>query len=120
MKSKLGGLYHWAARIQGLTIALIVGAFALNVFDEGYSFWEIWVRFLVYLLPTFALLVVLIIAWRNEITGAALYTALWIILLITLGGHGGWWNIGMLFSPLLLTGVLFLASRLARDKSRPL
>ena len=63
----------WAPR--ALSIAFIVGLslFALDVLGPGYGFWETLLALTMHLIPTFVLIVVLLLAWRWEWIGATLF-----------------------------------------------
>jgi len=57
--------------------------FALDVFRSGQGFWRTLLALVMHLIPSFVLIAALILAWRWEWIGAALY-----------GGAGGlyvWW-----------------------------
>ena len=94
---------YWLPRGLSILFALFISIFALDVFGEGYSFGETLVALFMHLIPTFIIVIALLIAWRWERIGAALFIALAIFFLIMSGGEG--WIIG---GPLLLLGVLFL------------
>jgi hypothetical protein len=49
--------------------------FALDVFGEGYGFWKTLIALTMHLLPSFVLIFALILAWRWEWVGAALFGA---------------------------------------------
>jgi len=77
--------------------------FALDVFSEGYGFGETILALLIHLVPTYLVVIALVIAWRWERVGAILFIALALFYLITSRGES--WIIS---GPLFLVGVLFL------------
>jgi hypothetical protein len=62
----------WAPR--ALSIAFL-SIFALDVFDRRHSFWQTVLAFIIHEIPVFVLIAILILAWRWEWIGAALYAA---------------------------------------------
>jgi hypothetical protein len=94
---------YWLPRVLSILFALFISIFALDVFGEGYTVGETIIALFMHLIPTFLVVIALIIAWRWERIGAALFIALALSFLVMFGGEG--WIIA---GPLLLLGVLFL------------
>ena len=95
-------LLFWLPRVLSILFALFISIFALDVFSEGYNVGETIIALFMHLIPTFVVVITLLIAWHWERVGAALFFALALIFLVMSGGEG--WIIG---GPLLLLGVLF-------------
>jgi len=72
---RLASMLYWTPRIAGLLITLFVGIFALDVFGEGYSFWDLIVGLFMHLIPSFVLALILVLAWRWEWIGFVAYMA---------------------------------------------
>lgn len=66
---------YWAPRALSIAFIVYLSMFALDVFSEGYGFWDTAHALAIHLIPTFFLIVALILAWRWEWVGAALYAA---------------------------------------------
>ena len=64
----------WLPRILGILILGFISMFALDVFSEGYSLGQLITALTIHLLPSFALLSALIIAWLFPLWGAGAYT----------------------------------------------
>ena len=96
------GLY-WSPRVLGILIAIFISIFALDVFGEGYSFWETIAALAMHLIPTLVILIVLAIAWRWESIGGFLFIALG-VLYITF-----FWEPSNLPAYLVISGPLFLS-----------
>lgn len=73
LKQFVKRILRWTPRVLSLLFALFVGLFALDVFGEGYSFWETVIALLIHLLPVFALLIGLALAWRWAWVGALIF-----------------------------------------------
>jgi len=106
----------WTPRILCLLFAVFLSLFALDVFGQGYGFWETVLALLMHLIPTGIVLVVLAVSWRWERIGAILFMALGIWYLLTAWGRFHWSAYVVISGPLLLIGVLFLASWLNRTR----
>ena len=82
---------------------MFLSVFALDVFSESYGFGETILALLIHLVPTFIVVISLVIAWRWEWVGAILFIAVALFFLVSSGGES--WVIS---GPLFLVGVLFL------------
>jgi len=96
---------YWLPRVLSILFALFISLLALDVFGEGYNFWETLVALFMHLIPTFILVAVLAIAWRWERVGAALFLALAIIYLVLTDGR-----MLTIPIPLIIVSLLFLVS----------
>ena len=96
---------YWLPRVLSIVFALFISLLALDVFGEGYNFWETLVALFMHLIPTFILVAVLAIAWRWERVGAALFLALAIIYLVLTDGR-----MLTIPIPLIVMSLLFLVS----------
>src|ERR1035438_6226099 len=67
------GTLFWTPRALAIAYIAFISLFALDVFGEGRGFWEILLRLTMHLVPTFVLIVALLLAWRWEWVGATLY-----------------------------------------------
>lgn len=118
MSQTVKKILFWAPRILGVLIAIFVSLFALDVFGEGYSFWETITALAMHLIPTAVILVILAVAWRWEWIGGILFIALG-VLYITL-----FWDPSrlpaylMISGPLFLVGILFLFNGFYRVEIR--
>jgi hypothetical protein len=75
MKERVRRLLFWTPRITLLFFALFLSLFALDVFGQGAGFWETLLGLLIHLIPTWALLIVVALAWRWEWVGTIFLTA---------------------------------------------
>lgn len=113
-------LLTWAPRALCLAFAGFISLFALDAFGHGHDFWESARDFAMHLIPTFALLAILALAWRRPWVGAVGATALAALFL--------YWNytvrhnvpsaVLVIAGPLILMAVLYLASWLKRGDLR--
>ena len=108
----------WTPRVLCVLFAVFVSVFALDVFGEGYGFWETIVALLIHLIPTGIILIALVIAWRWEWVGAILFTAFGAWYVIMAWGRFDWTVYLLIAGPLFLIGALFLVNWLTRAKLR--
>jgi hypothetical protein len=66
---------YWTPRVLSIGFLAFLSLFALDVFDEHLGFWPTVLALVMHLIPVFVLAVALVLAWRWEWIGAALYTA---------------------------------------------
>ena len=67
--------FFWAPRAMSIVFIAFLSMFALDVFGEGYGFWKALLALTMHLIPSFVLIAALVLAWRWEWIGAALYAA---------------------------------------------
>lgn len=118
MKKSVKWVVFWLPRILCILFALFISLFALDVFGEGYGFWETIVALLIHLIPTAMVLVALAIAWRWEWIGAILFVALGVWYVIMAWGKFEWTTYLLIAGPLYLIGALFLVNWFCRAELR--
>lgn len=106
----LAKIIHWAPRLAALLIILFTGLFSLDVFGTGAPPLEVLGAFLLHNLPSIAMLVVLLLAWKRPVVGfvaflviAAGFTLLFVRDFYALT------NLVLFVLPLLLVAFLFYA-----------
>jgi len=110
VKTPVKRLLFWTPRVLCILFAVFISLFALDVFGEGYTFWEMLLGFLIHLIPTGIVLVVLVISWRWEWVGGILFIALGVAYLVMSWNKFHWSAYVAISGPLFLIGVLFLIS----------
>lgn len=68
-------IFHWAPRALCILAILFISMFALDAFNENFPMSEQIASFLVHLIPSFVLLLFLLIAWKWEFLGGMLLAA---------------------------------------------
>ena len=119
---------HWLPRIICILAILFVSMFALDAFDSELTIWQQIGDFLMHLIPSFVLIILLIIAWKWEFIGGIIFT------LIGLGlspfifmhnykmNHSVWMSlmtILIITMPFVIVGILFIVSHNQKKKSLP-
>lgn len=122
MKSKI---VFWIPRIIVILAIMFVSMFALDSFTPEKNIWQQLLEFLIHLLPSYILLIVLLIAWKFELTGGILF------IIISVGfipfiylhnyqmNHSVWISMSIIMMinfPFLLAGILFVWSYIINKK----
>jgi hypothetical protein len=113
-------LLYWAPRVLCIVTAMFISLFALDVFNEGQGFWGTAVALLMHLIPTFIILVLLLLSWRREWIGGILFILLGVLYVVWAWNKpfGHWSTFVIIAGPPVLAGVLFLLSWRYRGKLR--
>ena len=118
MKKPGRGVWFWAPRILTILFALFSGVFALDVFGEKKAFLETLAALVLHLVPTFLVVVLLVLAWRWELIGVVAFAGLAIAYVGLLWGRFHWVAYAVISGSLLLMSVLFLLSWRQRVRAR--
>jgi hypothetical protein len=119
MNFKVEKLLFWTPRILGVLIAIFVSLFALDVFGEGYSFWETIWALAMHLIPTMVILIVLGIACRWESIGGFLFITLGVLYITLFWEPSNLPAYLVISGPLFLAGILFLLDAYYRSRVLP-
>ena len=105
----------WLPRILGILFALFISIFALDAFGEGIPFPEAIVGFLIHLVPTYIIIVILLIAWKQELAGGILFIFAGVFYMVSM--HNLHWSAYLLIGrPPILIGILFITAYLLLKK----
>ena len=108
MNTSTKRLLFWTPRVLCILLAMFLSVFAVDVFSEGYGFWQTIGALLLHLIPVYIVVIVLIVAWQRERVGGILFIALALFYLVTAVGRLHWFTYLVIPGPLVLIGVLFL------------
>jgi len=104
-------IFYWFPRVLAILYILFLALFALDVFIPGKDFLYYIVALFMHLIPNFVLLTILTIAWKHERIGGALFLVAFAVLFSMFWDRSFLWLQLLLFSPLVLIGILFLLQR---------
>ncbi|HOP04182.1 MAG TPA: hypothetical protein PL017_02795 [Tenuifilaceae bacterium] len=122
---KSTNLFHWLPRIIGILAILFVSMFALDSFSPNLTAWQQIGAFLTHLIPSYILLVLLIVAWKWEFVGGIIFIAIGVLTSPWVFIHNYRMNgsVGLslvvilsITIPFALVGVLFLISYYRKKK----
>ena len=118
-------LFYWLPRIIAILGILFISMFASDAFSSEERFIVQLGDFIMHLIPSFILLIILIISWKRELLGGIIF------MIIGLGmspfvynlnynmNHSFWKSIGvimMITIPFFIVGLLFLISYFKNKK----
>jgi len=116
---------YWAPRILSIIFILFLALFSLDVFGNNYGFWGTVTGLLIHNIPSFVLLIILLISWKHEIVGAIafilaglIYCGINIVDLLT-ANPIEWYRLSWCLTiagPAFLIGILFLMGWLKKKK----
>ena len=107
---KEGNIYvSWTLRILLMMMIVLFALFSMDVFEEGKGFWDTTVDFLMHNIPSFVMIIILIIAWKREDIGGALLMTCVASLVIFLFIRNRNISLVMLGIPFLI-GALFVVN----------
>jgi len=107
----------WLPRILCIVAILFVSMFALDAFEPGVPFSQQLLGFLIHLIPSFVLTIMLVIAWKWELTGGILFiiTGLGLSPFVYMLNYNRTYSVGislriilMITFPFVVVGLLFL------------
>jgi hypothetical protein len=118
-------LLFWAPRVLSILYIAFLSLFALDVFAEGRGFWQTAQALFMHLIPCFVLIAALILAWRWEWIGAAVYAAagslymFWVVSMVrpVPAGIRVVWAL-TIAGPAFLIAALFLANWIKHSELR--
>ena len=114
---------YWTPRILAIVFILFLAMFSLDIFDNNYTFWEIVLGLFMHNIPTFILLIVLLISWRYEIVGAVAFILagilyiVWLLMSQKLEWYMLFWVL-QIAGPTFLVGILFWVNWKKRKQVR--
>lgn len=115
MNPPLRKIFYWSARVLGIFLVTVVARMHLSGINLDLPFGQALLELLSRLWLTLALVIVLIIAWRWEYIGAALYLLLAGLSALDIG-KTEWIFYVFLVAPVAVTGLLFLISGLLKGR----
>jgi len=98
----------WTARILSILAILFILMMSFDCFGGGYSLKEQLVCFVMHNIPTFVLIILIVIAWKWELAGGILFIVAAFTGSILFKVFTGNTAALVLIAPILIAGVLFV------------
>ena len=113
MKKRADKSLYWAPRILSIIFILFLAMFSLDIFGNGYTFWQTIVGLLMHNIPVFFLIAILVVSWKHEIAGgiAFILAGMLYIILLLMNRQLEWYMLSwaaIVAGPAFLIGILFL------------
>ena len=118
-------LIYWLPRIICILAISFISIFALDAFDPNLTIWKQIQGFAMHLIPSFVLLLILLIAWKWELVGGIMFLLIGIGLTPLIYMHNyrmngsvgtSLWIITTITFPFILVGILFILGHLKNRK----
>ena len=122
---RIGSILHWLPRIICIISILFISLFALDAFAPELTLWQQIGAFIMHLIPSFILLILLIIAWKWEFVGGIIFTIIGLGMspLVFLHNYKMNHSIGMSLGiialitlPFVIVGILFIINHFRKRK----
>ena len=117
---------HWAPRIICILAILFISLFALDSFSPDLTIWRQIGDFLKHLIPSFALIILLIVAWKWEFIGGIIFTLIGLgfspfIFMHNYKMNQSVWmslrTILIITTPFVIVGIFFIMSHNMKKKN---
>ena len=108
---------YWLPRILCILAILFISIFALDAFQPELTVWQQIQAFLMHMIPSFVLLLFLLIAWRWELVGGIIFLLIGLVMSPVIYQHNYnmngsvWMSLGIIATitfPFILVGILFI------------
>ncbi|KAB1154113.1 DUF7670 domain-containing protein [Flavobacterium luteum] len=119
-------IIHWVPRVICILAILFISVFAFDAFEERLPFRQQLANFFMHLIPTYFLIVLLIIAWKREFIGGIIYLLIGIVsspFIFLINHNRNHFSIGsslgivaMTTFPFIIAGILFVISHYMKKK----
>ncbi len=119
-------IFQWLPRIICILAILFVSIFAADAFEAGNTAKQQLAQFFIHLIPSFLLLVFLLLAWRRELIGGIIFIAIGIVMTPVIFSHNYTINhfsvaqciriLLMITFPFIVTGILFIVSYFMKQR----
>ena len=116
MNKNLRKILYWFPRILMILFICFISLFALDMFGEDLGFWEMLVGFFMHMIPTFALVILLTIAWKWEKVGGILIILLGVIFTIFFNTYREIITFLLISMPVFIVGGLFIWNWLLKKR----
>lgn len=111
-------ILFWTPRVLAIIFILFISLFALDSFEGDQSVLEKLGAFLIHLIPTFVLILLLIISWRHEWIGALVFFLLGFAYILFAWGKFAFAAYVSISGPLFLVAILFWLNFMKTKKGK--
>lgn len=109
---------YWLPRILAILTGLLLLVFSFDSFGGDNSSGKELQGFLVHNIPLFVLIIILVVAWKYEVIGGALFILMFIALGIFFKAFSGNSASLIIIAPILIAGVLFILHDILSSRER--
>lgn len=102
-------IIHWLPRILSFGYVLFFSLFAFDVFSGPFS-WTMILAFAVHLLPSFLLLIAIVVSWKYDLFGFFIFFGFAVGYVFMVGFDRPWSWYAAISGPSAVVGILYLLS----------
>jgi hypothetical protein len=122
-------IFHWLPRVICIVAILFISLFAADAYDPKLAFFQQVLAFIMHLIPSFILVIFLVVAWKWELAGGILFgiiglgTGPWVFMHNYQMNHSVAMSTGivsLICLPFVVVGGLFILSHFLKRKIRGL
>lgn len=113
---KINRFLYWAPRIFTIINILFMGLLSLDVFMEKAPLLEMIGGFFIHLIPSFLLIILLVIAWKLELIGGIVFIIISLLGFIYINGTLLFRITSPLVLPQFIIGILFIVNWILKKK----
>lgn len=95
----MGKFLYWLPRVLAIVFITFISMFALDVFGEPQWF----LALLIHLIPSYVLIFLTFVAWKNELIGGGLFVGIGVFMLVSSD-----FEPLIISLPMIVIGLLFL------------
>jgi hypothetical protein len=119
-------IIHWLPRVLCILAIFFVSMFALDSFEPGVPLMKQIGDFFMHLIPTFILILFLVVAWKWELPGGIIFVILglgflpFIYMMNYHMNHSVWISLSVVLVinfPFVVVGILFILSHYLKTKN---
>ncbi len=101
----------WIPRVLAILFILFLSIFALDVFEVEAPFIQKLVGFLVHLVPSFALIIALLVSWRKPLIGGTIFILMGLSFTFLFKTYQSLLTFSTISLPAIIIGALFIISQ---------
>ncbi len=127
--TKTGEILYWTPRFLCMVAIVVISMLTIEVFKPEFSSWHQLRTFIMQMVPSFTLVLLLLFAWRKELTGGTMFIFVGLIMAFFVYkyhyqlSHSFIKSAGkvvVIAFPLLFTGIMFVLDFFYKKKRRNL
>jgi len=120
-------LLHWAPRVLAIVAILFVSVFSLDAFSPGMALKDQILAWLMHMIPSFLLIVILVIAWKWENIGGIIFLSIGMAFTPFIfwgnysNNHSLWMSLFIVLTitfPFIVVGGLFILSHHTKSRAK--
>jgi hypothetical protein len=109
-------IFCWVPRVLAILFIIFISLFALDVFGNGENLGEVFLGLIIHLIPSIILIVLLLVSWRCEGIGGALFIVAGIIFTVFFNTYKEFITFMLISGPAFLVGILFWISAMKKGR----